>query len=217
MVWLRARKPEHREQRKQALLAAAAQLFEEKGFDQVSLNAIARKANISKANIYRYFEGREELFLHLLLEDYQEWIQLLQPQLQELTATDDEQAVARVISQSVLQRPRLAELMSVLTTVLERHITVELVVWFKTTMMSHTQDFVQDLRRVLPSLSADDSMQFIMIMYHLIASMWPAANPSPAVQEALKRPELEHACIDFEEQLTSALVVTIRGLRVGQG
>ena len=46
-----------------------------------------------------------------------------------------------------------------------------------------------------------------------MVGMWPAAHPAPAVQEALRRPELAHACIDFESSLEQTILVTIAGLR----
>lgn len=51
------------------------------------------------------------------------------------------------------------------------------------------------------------SFQFLMV------GMWPAANPPPAVKEALLRPELEYACVDFEADLEEALVALLVGLK----
>jgi len=213
MVWQRARKPEQIEQRRLALLDAAAKLFEQQGFDKVSLNAIARAANISKANIYRYFESREELFLHLLLEDFDEWLNLLERELAPLTGSEDDEAVARAIVTSMMTCPRLGTLMSVLGSVLERNVTVDIVVWFKTTLLGLTQRLLSGVQAALPTLSAEDTMQFVSTMYYLVAGMWHAGHPSPAVKEALERPELTYACVDFEQQLQRSLVTTLRGLR----
>jgi len=47
----------------QAILEAAETLFAEKGFDAVSMSAIARLANTSKPNIYHHFKNKNELYL----------------------------------------------------------------------------------------------------------------------------------------------------------
>lgn len=50
----------------QAILAAAQSLFAEKGFDAVSMSAIARLANTSKPNIYHHFKNKDELYLAVM-------------------------------------------------------------------------------------------------------------------------------------------------------
>jgi len=49
-----------------AILEAAEILFAERGFDAVSMSAIARLANTSKPNIYHHFENKNELYLAVM-------------------------------------------------------------------------------------------------------------------------------------------------------
>jgi TetR/AcrR family transcriptional regulator len=44
------------------ILAAAESLFGEQGFDAVSMNAIATRADVSKANIFHHFSSKNELY-----------------------------------------------------------------------------------------------------------------------------------------------------------
>lgn len=46
----------------ESILAAAKQSFLARGFGAVSMDAIARQASVSKATVYAYFAGKEELF-----------------------------------------------------------------------------------------------------------------------------------------------------------
>ena len=50
----------------QGILDAAEILFAEKGFDAVSMSAIARLANTSKPNIYHHFKNKNELYLAIM-------------------------------------------------------------------------------------------------------------------------------------------------------
>ena len=50
----------------QAILEAAEYLFAEKGFDAVSMSAIAKLANSSKPNIYHHFKNKDELYLSIM-------------------------------------------------------------------------------------------------------------------------------------------------------
>jgi len=49
-----------------AILEAAETLFAKKGFDAVSMSAIAKLANTSKPNIYHHFKNKNELYLAVM-------------------------------------------------------------------------------------------------------------------------------------------------------
>lgn len=48
------------------ILAAAKHFFAEAGFDAVSMNAIAERAGVSKANVFHHFKSKNELYLAVL-------------------------------------------------------------------------------------------------------------------------------------------------------
>jgi TetR/AcrR family transcriptional regulator len=50
----------------QAILEAAGILFAEKGFEAVSMSAIAKLANTSKPNIYHHFKNKDDLYLAIM-------------------------------------------------------------------------------------------------------------------------------------------------------
>lgn len=49
--------------KREQVLAVASECFLDKGYDGTSINVMARDAGISKESIYRYFGGKEDLFL----------------------------------------------------------------------------------------------------------------------------------------------------------
>jgi len=213
MIWKRARSPEQKEQRRAAILEAATELFEDEGLEKASLNAIAKRAGFCKANVYRYFESREEIYLHLVLEDYREWTGAVERALAPLAGRDDERAVARALVASVVERPRMGALAASLTTVLETNVSVDVVVWFKTSMTEVALRLANAIQVAMPGLTMEATQRFLMASQLLIAGMWPAAHPPPAVREALQRPELAHMCVDFERDFEATLVALLRGLR----
>lgn len=54
------------ETRRQAILAAAAQVFQETGFERTSMAQICQRVGYSKATLYSYFSSKEELFFEVI-------------------------------------------------------------------------------------------------------------------------------------------------------
>ncbi len=62
------RRERERERRRQEILAAAAEVFAERGLAGASMGAIAGRAELGKATLYYYFETKEELHAAVLAE-----------------------------------------------------------------------------------------------------------------------------------------------------
>lgn len=62
----RRRAPVGGEDRRGAILDAAARLFLERGFDGTRVQAIARAAGVGKATVYQHFAGKSGLFVECL-------------------------------------------------------------------------------------------------------------------------------------------------------
>ena len=54
--------------KRQAILDAATELFTAHGYGAVSMDAIARAANVSKATLYAHFRSKDELFATIIRE-----------------------------------------------------------------------------------------------------------------------------------------------------
>ncbi len=60
-----------KEQRRRDILNAAEKLFFSKGYDNVSLNEIAKEVQLGRSTLYLYFENKEELFFAIVLRGAQ--------------------------------------------------------------------------------------------------------------------------------------------------
>jgi AcrR family transcriptional regulator len=68
-VGLEERRKREKENRKNAILKAARKLFFDKGFKNVTVESIAKKAELSKGSVYLYFKSKEEIYTQILLSD----------------------------------------------------------------------------------------------------------------------------------------------------
>ena len=64
----RARREREKEERRQSILKAAREVFFENGFHNATVDSVAERAEVSKGTVYLYFESKETILAHLLLE-----------------------------------------------------------------------------------------------------------------------------------------------------
>lgn len=54
------------DQKRDQILATAARVFAEQGFDRASMTVLARECGISKANIYHYYDSKDAILFDIL-------------------------------------------------------------------------------------------------------------------------------------------------------
>ncbi len=72
-------------QRRAQILAAAAALFSQSGYQGVTVDAIARRAGISKGNLYWYFRSKREIFQLLFKDIFERFV----PPVQKIVESDE--------------------------------------------------------------------------------------------------------------------------------
>jgi len=68
-VGLLERRIKEKDSRKKQILKSARALFFKKGFNQVTVDEIARSSELGKGSIYLYFDSKEEIYAQILLND----------------------------------------------------------------------------------------------------------------------------------------------------
>lgn len=69
------------DERRDAIIEAATELFRETGYERSSMSAISERVGGSKATLYRYFESKEELFVAAMLRAVEEQCQIVMDML----------------------------------------------------------------------------------------------------------------------------------------
>lgn len=207
----RARSPEKKAQRREALLAAAADLVDEGGVDAVSLAALAKRVGLSKSNIYTYFESREHILLELMHAEWAAWMEGIAPDLVALAGKNDGDAVAAVLAEHYLARPRLCALVAVVTSVLEQNVSEEAIAEFKTHTLALSARGAAMLHATLPALPFERCAWLLKPIFVAVAGFWPLANPPPAVAAVMARPEFAALCVDVETDLRETIAELIGG------
>jgi AcrR family transcriptional regulator len=211
--FLRARSPEHKAQRREAILAAATRLARRDGVRAVSLSDIAAEVGIHKSALLRYFETREQIFLELTGRSWREWAHATTAALATVSP-DDEAAVAAVLADSFASRPLLCDLIPHTALTLERHVSPDAVRAYKVTSLGAVENAAASLAGPLPSLNAENRRELVSTLALLAGAMYQIATPPPALAELYATdPQLGHALLDQPVRLQRAAQVMIRGLQ----
>ena len=185
MSYQRARSPEHKQERREAILAAAEALARESAVRDVSLGDVARRVGLAKSNLLRYFESREEIFLTLLLREWREW-----------RAEAAEQPDAAGLARTLAARPLFCDLLGEQAAVLERNVSAESVRSFRAASIELVRELAADVATA-SQLRADDAFEVVAAALLIAAGLYPLTNPAPHVvaiyaeAPGLLQPDLE--------------------------
>jgi AcrR family transcriptional regulator len=211
-TYQRARRPEQKLERRDAILAAAREVALRDGVRSVSLADIAERVGMHKSALLRYFETREQIFLELTARAWQEWTAALHAELDE-AGQGDSALVAGVVARSFGDRPLLCDLIAHTPLNLERNVSPEAVRRYKLTSLAAVEEAAAVICRALPGLMLAECREFVGAMASLAGAVWQIANPVPALAELYASdPALAHACVDLVPRLRRTADILLAGL-----
>ena len=225
----RARTPEAKRARQQAILTAAARLATAEGVREVTASAVADEVGMHKSAMLRYFETREDIFLQLAADAWGEWSTAVRAELEALAARpaaaagvvgtagrheqndDAAYAAAAVLAHSLVSRPLFCDLLAHTPLNLERNVSFERVKAFKTRAIAVVAEIAATLCTVTP-LRLDQARSVVATTTSLAGAMWQMAAPGTNLRAFYEsEPALAHAIVDVEPQLTDILSALITG------
>jgi AcrR family transcriptional regulator len=68
---------EQKEERRQEIIDACERIYQEQGFNGVTLKEISSQTSMTRPAVYTYFETKDEILLALLNREYEIWIESL--------------------------------------------------------------------------------------------------------------------------------------------
>jgi AcrR family transcriptional regulator len=208
--FLRARRPEQKQQRYAAILDAARDLALRDGVGAVSLADIAAEVGMHKSALLRYFETREEIFLRLAETEFHEWAAGALAALS--LAGPEPREVAETLAGSVADRPLFCQLLLYSPLTLERNVSLDVVRAFKQAVHGSLQEVLPALQRALPALDADACFDLFAMSGIAAAGLWQAAHPSPQVVALHAEDPHAVAYPDFRAGLIRFVRIYLAGL-----
>lgn len=184
MNWMRARSDEQIEQRAGEILAAAARLYRENRFDEISLSMIAEEARFTRSNVYRYFDSKEDIFLELLQQDIAAWRQDIAKTFDGWSGGSREFAEKWV--HTLLKHRRLLQLFTILYTLLEPNATPEALTQFKQASAREIAQAAGLLADLLPFSTEEEAVEFVFAQSWLAIGAYPMLALTPKQEDAMQ-------------------------------
>ncbi|MEM7182842.1 MAG: TetR family transcriptional regulator [Spirochaetota bacterium] len=212
MSWQRARTEDKKIERKEAICNAAFQLFKEDGYDKVSFNAIAAEAGFTKSNMYRYFTSKEEIFLNVFTELFEDWTTDCNKRLGKLAESADMQDFAKTWVDCQLAHPKFLDLAPILFLSLERNSSYEQLVIFKTKSKELLYSIAVEIVRVYPKLEIEQAFQFLNLSFAATCNYQAGSRQNEALKKVYRQEIFQELKPDFERDLSLAVPIILKGL-----
>lgn len=135
--YLRARSPEQKAERMNAIMNAAENLFRDLPYHEINMGLIAKELGWSRSNLYKYAATQEEVFLALHTRANKAFIDDVLTSLEaQATQKDDDgyftnEKFARVWADAAGKHPEFLRYQDILIAIIESNASVERLVEFK--------------------------------------------------------------------------------------
>jgi len=211
MNWQRARTDEQKEQRVDAILEATARLYESSSFEKITLAAIAREANFTRSNLYKYFRSREEIFFEFLKHDVRLWRRDLVKNYADIFSCSVD-TFADGWVKVLIRHKRLLRLVSVLYAHLEKKASRESLVGFKQMANQEFRQVSVVLCRLFPDLPEEQALTFLQQQLAASIGLYTMTDLSATQRQVLEMPEFQHFQLDFADSFRLAVTYLLKGL-----
>jgi AcrR family transcriptional regulator len=196
----RARSAEHREQRLAAILDATASRFDLVGPD-LTLGQIAEATGLTRTTLYGYASTREELLLLLTDRELTAWFARLKTGLASRRTV---RSVTNLVVDELLAQPRLAPLLALCGVLIERNVSLDAAVIWKSRLQEQVTTAGGEIDRICGS-SAGSGARFLLHVYASLTGLYSLAFPTEIALKAIEQSGSSILLIDFETELRMAI------------
>ena len=139
-----------------------------------------------------------------------EWEGRLYPALRRLKGKGTVAKVAEIVTQAYIDSAEYSELITVVNSVLEKNLTPELVVNFRSVFLERRKRMAEALAAALPNATAERMFPVTLHIFLHVPGLWTFCYPAAGSKKLLD--EAEHSCLkfDFKVEMTLFLRMILR-------
>ena len=171
--------------RREEIIAACAELYETMSFKEISLKDIALKTSFTRTSIYNYFVTKEEIFLALLQQEYEEWVAALHTLREQATGGMTVQAFADALAATLDARRRLLKITTMNIYDMEENSRPEKLAELKRVFGASLAAVDACLCAAFPSLNPEQRITFIYAFFPFIYGLHAYTEVTEKQRQAL--------------------------------
>lgn len=181
-------------ERRNEIIDACEELYRTNSYQEITMSLIAEHISFGRANIYNYFQNKDEILLASLEREHRRWAKDLNDIIAKLptTISEDELSVytAREISTSIMKRMHMLKIMAMNLYDIEQHTTLENLITFKRAYKNTAETLCTIAREVHPGWSEDDVVGFVFSLMPALRGLYPYLHHTDKQTTALKAAEM---------------------------
>lgn len=208
--FVRARSNEQKEERMAEIKRAADAQFAVRIYPEITLSTIAEELSWSRANLYKYVTSKEEIFLELCWDKWEEYFTALKAAFP--GGCGYSPAVFAEVWAGILNaHPEHLKFSSILSSIIETNVTVERLALFKKKL----HDQIDEISRLLsqnfdfPEKAA--YWLFMSVHYHAVG-VYGYCNAGSLVIRALEMAEVKLEKPDFRLEMKRFILMNLRDI-----
>lgn len=178
--------PERTSARKEEIVRACEQLYQTMSFREINLKEIGKVTSFTRTSIYNYFQTKEEIFLELLKQEYELWIEELQQIIEENEALSKKEFAGH-IAKSLGHREQLLKIMSMNMYDMEENSRLENLVEFKKAYGKSMRTMLRCVSKFFPDMELKDQQDFIYEFFPFIYGIYPYTRVTEKQKEAMEQ------------------------------
>lgn len=151
---------EESEARRAEIIDACEALYRSESYHDITMTQIAAKVSFGRANVYNYFQNKDEILLALLQREHELWANDLAA-LRESSQLLDDERLADVLATSLEKRTQMLKLLAMNLYDIEQNSRLESLVEFKHAYKRVTSELEALLQACKPPWSAERVSRFV--------------------------------------------------------
>ncbi len=203
----RARSDEQKEQRMNEIKKAAAEMFQDQPYHEITLTTIANKLNITRANLYQYVSTKEEIFLELCADKRDEYYEALKTAFPKDCGYSIP-VIAEVWAGLLNAHQEHLHYCDILSTIIETNVSIDRLAAFKKNYYLNAYEVCDRIGSLL-NLDRDTAYQiFLNVHYHAVG-FHSICRWNPLIEKALEKEKISTPHTDFLKNIKDFILMNL--------
>ncbi len=189
---------EHKSGRRDEIINACAELYESKGFREITLKDIGTVTSFSRPSIYNYFKTKEEIFLGLLTREYECWSQDIQTVMEENDSLSKEELSDR-LARTLERRENLLKISAMNLYEIEENSSLERLQEFKLAFRGALNAACECIEKFLPEEAEEKKPLIQYGLFPFTYGIYPYTNATEKQTAAMDAVGIDYQPISIYE------------------